>query len=104
MKFEDMINTITLGDTYKLIKDIPNNSIDLIVIDPPYDFMKKHKSNNYTGAGAFGKLGRNYHCELENLLLVKFGDLWALMMKILKKQLIFQQAIHNFINRLEIVL
>ena len=36
MKFEDMINTITLGDSYKLIKDIPDNSIDLVYIDIPY--------------------------------------------------------------------
>lgn len=26
MKFEDMLNTITLGDSYKLIKDIPDKS------------------------------------------------------------------------------
>lgn len=36
MRFKDMLNTITLGDSYKLIKDIPDKSIDLIVIDPPY--------------------------------------------------------------------
>ena len=28
-KFEDMINTIQLGDCYELIKNIPDNSIDL---------------------------------------------------------------------------
>ena len=38
MKFEDMINTIQLGDCYELIKNIPDNSIDLILTDPPYDF------------------------------------------------------------------
>ena len=38
MKFEDMINTITLGDCYKLIKDIPDKSIDLIYTDIPYLF------------------------------------------------------------------
>ncbi len=36
MKFEDMLNTITLGDSYKLIKDIPDKSIDLIYVDLPY--------------------------------------------------------------------
>ena len=36
MKFEDMINTIQLGDCYKLIKDIPDKSIDLVYIDIPY--------------------------------------------------------------------
>lgn len=31
-------NEIYNGDSYKLIKDIPDKSIDLIVTDPPYDF------------------------------------------------------------------
>lgn len=38
MKFEEIINTITLGDSYKLIKDIPDKSIDLIYTDIPYLF------------------------------------------------------------------
>lgn len=36
MKFEDMINTIQLGDCYELIKNIPDKSIDLIYVDIPY--------------------------------------------------------------------
>lgn len=36
MKLEEMINTIILGDCYKLIKEIPDNSIDCIYIDVPY--------------------------------------------------------------------
>ena len=36
MKFEDMINTIQLGDCYQLIKKIPDKSIDLVYIDIPY--------------------------------------------------------------------
>lgn len=36
MKFEDMINTIQLGDCYKIIKDIPDKSIDCIYVDVPY--------------------------------------------------------------------
>lgn len=36
MKFEEMINTIQLGDCYELIKSIPDNSIDLVYIDIPY--------------------------------------------------------------------
>jgi DNA modification methylase len=60
------LDKIYLGDAYELIKKIPDKSIDLIVTDPPYDFISKHYGNNYTGAGAFGKLGRAYHSELEN--------------------------------------
>jgi len=36
IKYEDMLNTITLGDSYKLIKYIPDNSVDLVYIDIPY--------------------------------------------------------------------
>lgn len=39
MQIKDMLNTITLGDSYKLIKDIPGKSIDLVIIDPPYFFQ-----------------------------------------------------------------
>lgn len=60
MKFEEMINTITLGDTYKLIKDIPDNSIDLVVIDPPYLF------DNF-GGGCFESERKKNRKELENL-------------------------------------
>lgn len=30
------LNKITCGDCYKLIKEIPDKSIDLILTDPPY--------------------------------------------------------------------
>lgn len=46
MKFEDMINTITLGDSYELIKDIPDNSIDLVYIDTPYLFDSHGKGHS----------------------------------------------------------
>lgn len=35
MKIEP--NNIYLGDAYKLIKDVPDKSVDLIITDPPYD-------------------------------------------------------------------
>ena len=40
MKFEEMINTIQLGDSYELIKQIPDKSIDLVYIDIPYLYAK----------------------------------------------------------------
>lgn len=40
MKFEDMINTIQLGDCYELIKQIPDKSIDCIYVDVPYLMMQ----------------------------------------------------------------
>lgn len=60
MKFEEMTNTITLGDSYKLIKDIPDKSVDLVVIDPPYLF------DNF-GGGCFGNERKKNRKELENI-------------------------------------
>ena len=36
-------NKIYLGDAYKLIKEIPDKSIDLIMTDPPYEIKGIHK-------------------------------------------------------------
>ena len=32
------VNEIYLGDAYKLIKEIPDKSVDLIYTDPPYEY------------------------------------------------------------------
>lgn len=43
-------NKIICGDAYKLIKEIPDKSIDLIITDPPYDMSggKKIKATVYS--------------------------------------------------------
>ena len=40
MEFENMINTIQLGDCYEIIKKIPDKSIDCIYVDVPYLIAK----------------------------------------------------------------
>ena len=40
-----MQNKIYLGDSYKLIKQLPDNSIDLIITDPPYEYTTGGKNN-----------------------------------------------------------
>lgn len=57
MELKDMLNTITLGDSYRLIKDVPDKSIDLVIIDPPYEYTTGG------GAGCFGTKKRKYHNE-----------------------------------------
>lgn len=32
------LNNIYLGNAYELIKQVPNNSVDLIYTDPPYEY------------------------------------------------------------------
>lgn len=60
MQFEEMLNTIILEDSYELIKDIPDNSIDLVIIDPPYLF------DNF-GGGCFGNDRKSSRRELEKI-------------------------------------
>lgn len=50
-------NKIYHGDSYQLIKKLKDNSIDLIVTDPPYEYTTGG------GGGAFGKTNRSYHDE-----------------------------------------
>lgn len=38
------LNKIHLGDSYELIKYIPDKSIDLVIIDPPYEMKKRGAS------------------------------------------------------------
>ena len=81
------LNYIDNIDCLEGLKQIPDKSVDLIITDPPYDFMTKHKSNNYTGAGAFGKLGRTYHGELEksNLITGINYDVLDELVRVMKK-------------------
>lgn len=51
-----MINLIN-GDAYEEVKKLPEKSVDLVLIDPPYQF------DNRKGGGAFGSDKRNYHNE-----------------------------------------
>ena len=52
---------IECGDCYKLIKEIPDKSIDLIYTDIPYDFVDNG------GGGAFGVKKRDYHKEYQKV-------------------------------------
>lgn len=63
MKFDDMIDTIQLGDCYELIKKIPDKTIDLVYIDIPYDF----EGNGVIGGGTYGTKKRDYHKEYEKV-------------------------------------
>ena len=45
---DELINKVILGDSYELIKKVPDKYIDLCIIDPPYGIKVSH------GAGAFG--------------------------------------------------
>lgn len=48
---DNYLNKITCGDSYSLIKEIPDKSIDLIITDPPYELDTRgggfHKKRDY---------------------------------------------------------
>lgn len=83
MKFEDMINTITLGDSYKLIKDIPDNSIDLVIIDPPYLIQNTKAGGKTNLSNSIQKMNN----EIKNKNLTQGIDIRILddLIRILKK-------------------
>ena len=61
MNFEDMINSVTEGDCLDLMKDIPDNSIDMVLCDLPY-----------------GTTQNNWDCEID------LDDLWGEYKRIVK--------------------
>lgn len=48
---DNLINKIILDDCFNVLKDISNKSIDLVVTDPPYEFISK----NPAGGGLYEK-------------------------------------------------
>ena len=43
LKIENMINNVILGDSIEIMKQIPDNSIDLIFADPPYNLQLENE-------------------------------------------------------------
>ena len=86
MKFEEMTNTIILGDSYELIKDIPDKSIDLVIIDPPYNFATGGRHT-----GIFKERKTVYHDEIRNKNLDNNIDLTILseLNRVMKKTNIY---------------
>ena len=69
ISFNEMLNNITLGDSYKLIKQIPDKIIDLVIIDPPYEIETEGGNTN------IGKnIKNNMIKELKNLKITEGID------------------------------
>lgn len=58
------LDYIECGDCLELIKGVPDNSVDLVVTDPPYEFQG---AGFLRGGGAFGDKKKDYHNEYQNL-------------------------------------
>ena len=54
---DDVLDKITLGDSYRLVKGIPDRCIDLIITDPPYKIGK-----NLSGKSGLFKSRKGGYC------------------------------------------
>ena len=53
-------NNIYLGDAYELIKLVPDKSIKLCIIDPPYEFVMGGKGHSELGGRKYNNKGEIY--------------------------------------------
>ena len=58
-------NNIYLGDCYELIKFVPDKSIDLVIIDPPYEFVMGGKGHSDIGSRKHKNKGEIYSLDTE---------------------------------------
>ena len=46
-----LVNKIVNGDSLEVLKCLPENFIDLIFVDPPYNLSKNYNGNNLERSG-----------------------------------------------------
>ena len=85
------------GDCLEILKKLPDDSVDLVITDPPYEFAGQ-------GGGAFGSKQREYHNELENSDITKGFDTRILdeLVRVMKKVNIYiwcnKEQINMYLN------
>lgn len=47
LPIEDLTNKTILGDTFEALKNVPPESVDLIIVDPPYNLSKNYHGNKF---------------------------------------------------------
>lgn len=55
MKIDEYVNQIICGDCLGVMRDMPDNSVDLICTDPPYDEYT-HRGGRFGSSSEFGKV------------------------------------------------
>lgn len=92
------------GDCLEKLKQIKDNSIDLVIIDPPYE---KKSNGYYCGGGSFGTNSREYHSQLDsnNLLDGVDNNVLDELIRVMKKCNIYiwcnKQQLRQYINYFE---
>ena len=47
MDIDALINKTILADTFKVLKNIPSESVDLLIVDPPYNLSKNYHGKKF---------------------------------------------------------
>ncbi len=55
MQIEEMVNRIFCVDCLELMREMPDNSIDMILTDPPYGIKRDEGFEGFEGFGGFGE-------------------------------------------------
>jgi len=63
------LNKIICGDSLKILKELPDNSVDLVLTDPPYGINYDNKDLNRQSPENFGKI-ENDNGEIDYLNLI----------------------------------
>lgn len=63
MKIEP--NNIYCGDCYELIKFVPDKSVDLVITDPPYEFVMGGKGHSELGGRKYNNKGEIYSLDTD---------------------------------------
>lgn len=58
-------NNIYCGDCYELIKFLPDHSVDLVITDPPYEFVMGGKGHSELGGRKYNNKGEIYSLDTE---------------------------------------
>ena len=91
-----MIDELVCGDCLNVLKNIPDKSVDLVVIDPPYQM------NCGGGGGAFGRDKRAYHDEIDHMTNGIENAVLEELVRVMKKINIYiwcsKDQLQQFIN------
>lgn len=91
-----MLNKVHNMDCLEGLKKLEDNSVDLVIIDPPYEIQKRG------GGGSFGKKNRTYHNELLNIIDGISNDVLEELVRVMKDINIYiwcnKNQLKQFIN------
>lgn len=95
MATQDYINKIVNGDAYELIKQLDENSIDLIITDPPYLIENTKTSSKSDLAKSIQKMNTQLENNRENLANGIRYEILDQFMRVMKKPNIYIWCNHK---------